>query len=386
MSDLLLIYGATGYSGQRIAEAAAELPAARGPVVLAGRDARALSRLAGRLGLQWRAFPLDEPRMVRRGLAGVRAVLNAAGPFALTAERLAKSAIAAGCDYVDINGELAVQRRLDALGRVATTRGTALVSGAGFTAAVSSTLLEQALQGPLLDVDDLGTVRVGFTAPNLLSRGSLETAWRSVREQVMVIRPDPDHPGGSAPAWVPLGSLARNFSFQVDRAGLRRDATATAISLIDTLVAWRSLQQRRKRVQAIESYVEAGPWRQLANDAGALAAPLTGVGWLRRAAGLAIRMLPEGPTGRERTNERASVVLQVEDARSRMLVDWCVQAPNPYDATAPLALAIAQVLRSTPRRWIGWRTPGEVLIEGQDALVERAWRGFTIVRRAGDLS
>jgi len=58
--------------------------------------------------MDYRVFGLDDSGEVVQRLAGVDVVLNAAGPFAFTAERLAGAAIRARCHYVDINGEIDV--------------------------------------------------------------------------------------------------------------------------------------------------------------------------------------------------------------------------------------------------------------------------------------
>lgn len=382
----LLIYGATGVSGRHLVRAAARLPDAASKVLLAGRDGAALRQLSDQHGLDFRVFGLDDPQEVRRGIEGVGVVLNAAGPFAFTAERLAKSAIAAGCHYADINGEADVYRRLDDLDRYASDRGVALACGAGFTATVSSMLMEQALAGPLSGLREVGAVRIAFSAVDELSRGSLQVVWRSMREQVLVVRPDALRPERAATAWVPQGGLQRRFVFQTDVAGAPRSATASAVNLVDTLTAWRALASRRMRVQSIESYVETGPLAQLALDAAALAAPMAGMRLLRRAVSLALGTLPPelGTTAPgARSAQRQAVVLQVEDGWQRMLVDWCVAAPDPYEATAPLALAVAEVLRQHGSRMPGWRTPGEVLSHAEGLLKPGLWKGFEVMHRTG---
>ena len=66
MSSPWMIYGATGYTGELAAREAVE----RGlRPVLAGRNADAVGALARQLGLEHRAFGLDDPT----ALAGERA-------------------------------------------------------------------------------------------------------------------------------------------------------------------------------------------------------------------------------------------------------------------------------------------------------------------------
>src|SRR5262245_13448457 len=113
--DAVLLYGATGYSGGLIAEHAYRRWSSAGSprLILGGRDGPALRDLASRFGFEYRTFALDDARAIDAGLRDVVTVINAAGPFALTAEPLAKAALRSGCHYVDINGEVDVYKRLD---------------------------------------------------------------------------------------------------------------------------------------------------------------------------------------------------------------------------------------------------------------------------------
>ncbi|HUH12451.1 MAG TPA: hypothetical protein VMK65_05055, partial [Longimicrobiales bacterium] len=60
-----LLYGAYGFTGRLIARHA--LAVGERPI-LAGRDARALARLAAEMGLEHRAVSLDRPEPLRRAL------------------------------------------------------------------------------------------------------------------------------------------------------------------------------------------------------------------------------------------------------------------------------------------------------------------------------
>ncbi len=98
----LLIYGANGYSGRQIVNAAL----ARGlkPIV-AGRNAGQIAALGKSLGLRARSFDLNDPAAIKKGLAGVKLVLHCAGPFSATALPMLNGCIAAGAHYLDITGE-----------------------------------------------------------------------------------------------------------------------------------------------------------------------------------------------------------------------------------------------------------------------------------------
>lgn len=105
MTATWMIYGANGYTGRLCAQ----LAVARGlRPMLAGRSAARLGPLAAELGLEARAFDLDDPADVDRGLAGVKAVLHCAGPFSATSKPMLAGCLRAGTHYLDITGEIAV--------------------------------------------------------------------------------------------------------------------------------------------------------------------------------------------------------------------------------------------------------------------------------------
>jgi short subunit dehydrogenase-like uncharacterized protein len=144
-------YGATGVTGRMILERA--LARGHRPTLI-GRDQRKLDAAAAPHDLKTIRADLDEPETLARVLAGHRLVLNAAGPFRLTAEPLSDAAIAAGIDYIDVNGELLVLERLLNQHARAADRGVALVGGAGFGVAAADGLIAQVV-GRLGGIDAL---------------------------------------------------------------------------------------------------------------------------------------------------------------------------------------------------------------------------------------
>ena len=282
MRQTILLYGATGYSGRLIAAEAKAIgmadpggtPGYR--MVLAGRDGRTVGQLALELGLEHLVFGLEHRQDVMRGLDGVDVVINAAGPFALTADHLAKGALAARCHYVDINGEVDVYMKLDDLARHAGLRRLALVCGAGYTAAASDLLLHAALS-ELRDrerredkVRELSAIRIALSRTTTLSRGSLDALWRSLRDQVAVFRTGEsvDSSGNvstSLRLWhEPIGKLERTFDFRdhdtANNGTTARDLRiAMAANLVDTLTARLTAAREQFAPARIESYVEAGP-------------------------------------------------------------------------------------------------------------------------------
>lgn len=99
-----MVYGATGHTGRFIVAELIE----RGFVpILSGRDAARLEVLAKEYdGLAVRPATADDPESLDRALDGAAAVINAAGPFAVTAGPVVEAALRAGIPYVDVAAEL----------------------------------------------------------------------------------------------------------------------------------------------------------------------------------------------------------------------------------------------------------------------------------------
>ena len=122
----LLIYGAYGYTGELIAEEAAD----RGlDTVVAGRDAVETEHLAERLGCEGRPFDVDA---AASHLDDVDVCLNCAGPFVETYEPLVDACLETGTDYLDITGELSVFEAIAERDREAERAGVCLLPGVGF--------------------------------------------------------------------------------------------------------------------------------------------------------------------------------------------------------------------------------------------------------------
>lgn len=403
MNHTVLLYGATGYSGRLIAAEGARTGMAKTEgvpgyqMILAGRDGREVATLAAALGMDHRVFGIDDRPTVVRGLSDIDVVINAAGPFALTADHLAKGALSAGCHYVDINGEADVYMKLDDLGRHAVHRERALVVSAGHTAAASDLLLDVALgeliaaglgPDPSRKPAELGAVRIALSRITSLSRGSLETLWRSLREQVRVIRlAEPaDLNGARGKEHViwhePIGKLERTFDFfdrfaeEQKRSPVTEESArhttrevASAANLVDTLTARLSVERNNFRAHRIESYVAVGTIGRLTYQLGPLLTPLAAMAWARDLARLQFDALPSGPTPRERRDETHVMVLEVEDVFQGLVLHWAWHTPNPYAFTARVVVEVAK--RVAAGELYGWLTPAEVLQPTKDDLYGR---------------
>jgi short subunit dehydrogenase-like uncharacterized protein len=378
MSYSILLYGATGFSGRLIAAEGKRLGLSEPPdpapgdvhrMVLAGRDAEALKSLAAETWMPYRVFDLDDRDDVIRGLTDIDVVINAAGPFAFTADCLAKAAVRVGCHYVDINGELDVYRALEDVGRHVDERKVAMVCAAGHESAASNLLLDVALT-ELVDAAlvppgrELGAIRVALSCVVNLSKGSLTSMLRSLREQVTVVRLGL---GGRLVLWhEPVGRLERTFNFHPATNGGTPPAPsdlriASAVNLVDTLTNRLIVVRRKFLPHQMESYLELDRVWRLAYQVGAFVAPVAGLPWVRDIAAFQIDGVVPDPTPQALETETRTLVLEIDDPQQQRILEWCWQTPNPYLFTARVVMAIAQQLAEHRASVHGWLTPSEIL-------------------------
>ncbi|MCJ8517991.1 short subunit dehydrogenase-like uncharacterized protein [Pseudorhizobium tarimense] len=173
--NTLMIYGAAGYTGGMAAEHAAS---AGLNLVLAGRekDRTTLASMAVSLSASIRLFSLDNPDAVATGLDGIRVLLNAAGPFANTAEPLMSAAIRAGTHYLDFSAELDTYREALALDARARAAGVMLLPGSGGSVAMLGSLAGHAVAR----VRDPRKISIALHVAGAMSRGSATSASQTI--------------------------------------------------------------------------------------------------------------------------------------------------------------------------------------------------------------
>ncbi|WP_406094264.1 saccharopine dehydrogenase family protein [Streptomyces sp. NBC_01013] len=100
----VVVYGATGHTGRFIV---AELRRRGLTPIASGRNAARLEALAAEWGgVEVRPAGADDPAALDRALAGAAAVINCAGPFAVTGGPVVEAALRAGIPYVDVAAEI----------------------------------------------------------------------------------------------------------------------------------------------------------------------------------------------------------------------------------------------------------------------------------------
>ncbi|MFF9851600.1 saccharopine dehydrogenase family protein [Streptomyces litmocidini] len=138
------VFGAYGHTGRFVVAELLE----RGFVpVLSGRDADRLRTLAASHGgLDVRPAPVDDPASLDRALAGAAAVVNCAGPFAVTGAPVIEAALRAGIPYVDVAAE--IEANADTFARFADrarAAGTAVVPAMAFYGGLGDLLATTAM-------------------------------------------------------------------------------------------------------------------------------------------------------------------------------------------------------------------------------------------------
>ncbi|WP_028079870.1 saccharopine dehydrogenase family protein [Solimonas soli] len=164
-----MIYGANGYTGELIAREA--LKRGQRPV-LAGRSADKLAALAAELGLESRAFGLDDESALRKGLAGIELVLHCAGPFSATSAPMIEACLEAKAHYLDITGEIAVFAHAHAQHARAQAAGIVVCPGVGFDVIPTDCVAAQ-LKAVLPDATHLA---LGFDSRSGFSPGTAKTS------------------------------------------------------------------------------------------------------------------------------------------------------------------------------------------------------------------
>lgn len=221
MADLL-IYGATGYTGRMISEIASEHGL---DFVVAGRTSSKLIPLASSLGVPSRTFDLEDIEIIDHHLKGVRVLLNCAGPFVQTAERLIAACIRQGIHYLDIAAEIDSYRLAETRDAEAKAAGVMLLPGCGGSVAMLGCLAGYAVQ----HITAPTAIDLALKVSGTVSRGSAVSATNMTRSIQRVN-------GSLVYQDEPFPSTQFNFQ---DGKGA---ANCFSIPLPDLITIWKSLK------------------------------------------------------------------------------------------------------------------------------------------------
>ena len=132
----LVLFGATGFTGQRAARRLAAVRPDGLRVALAGRREGPLRELADELGMDTVLADVGDPEVVEAMARSTRVLLSTAGPFAIHGDPVVDACAAASTHYADLTGEVPWMRRVIERHHGSATRsGALLVPASGFDSA-----------------------------------------------------------------------------------------------------------------------------------------------------------------------------------------------------------------------------------------------------------
>ena len=170
-----LIYGANGYTGELIAREAVRQGL---KPTLAGRNKAKVAALAQELGLDYKAFGLDNVNAISEQLQGFKLVMHCAGPFSATSKPMMEACIKAGAHYLDITGDIAVFELAQSLNSQAEKADIVLCPGVGFDV-IPTDCVAAALKEALPDATHLA---LGFDSRTGFSPGTAKTSTEGMAE------------------------------------------------------------------------------------------------------------------------------------------------------------------------------------------------------------
>ncbi len=336
---MITVFGATGYTGQRIAR---QLAVAGLPVRVAGRNPAAVHALHDTLNLTTPPVVAEatQPHTLPPLLAGTRLLINAAGPFTDLGEPVLALAAAQGVHYLDITNELAYVYRARQYHALAQARGAAVVPACAFEVAISDCLLaDMAAQAGSTTWQSAQVLYAAAEAQ--VSYGTRLSALRSAATSWLAWR------GGRMVRQWPLNQVRRG-----QLAG--RPFAALNLPSAETVTVPEHLNVQEVGVWLAVSRRWAGPVAALM--------PLVAVG-LRTPLGAltawAFRHVAPPPPA---TLEGAfRFTIQAELTRPGQTLTRVVRGHDPYDLTAAIITYAARALLETGPRHTGVIAPALAL-------------------------
>lgn len=314
-----MIYGANGFSGRLIAFDAKR----RGHhPILAGRNRHEIKKMANAMSLPFQNFSLDDRiDWIAEKLKGVDVLLNCAGPFSHTHERLLAACFKSGTHYLDITGELDVFENIFELDEQAKLNKICMVPGVGFDV-VPTDALSLHLKEKFPSADKL---ELYIEAKGGLSPGTINTLIESLGKSTR-IRKD--------------GRLQDLESFEIKNfGGLKR---AVPVSFGDLCTAYRSTQIPNIETYLVTNFAIAQVLRAL----NLVKTPFSDEALLSKLRSL-ISKTYSGPRIGQLKKTGAKVSARVY-ANNKLLGEKEIETINPYELTALSAIVCAEKMLEKP--------------------------------------
>jgi short subunit dehydrogenase-like uncharacterized protein len=329
MSPTIVLFGATGYTGARVAEAMTR----RGMrPVLAGRNRARLASLADRLGgLPTAQADATEPGSVRALLNAGDVLVSTVGPFMRYGESAVTAAVDAGAVYLDSTGEPPFIRRVfEQHGPAAARTGAALLTAFG------SEYVPGTLAGALALTEAgvaTATLHTGYFQAGgrgqAFSRGTLNSVAGVLFERMYSWRDGTlvDEPAGAryrtfqvAGKTRPGVSIGATEQFALPR--LAASGVAPRLREVDTYLGWFGPVSRLVQLSSrgLPALLNIGPVSRA----------------LSAVAEMAVNRAAEEPSASALANSTSYAVGEAFSAAGQPLASVVLSAPDSYAMTAEL--------------------------------------------------
>lgn len=363
MTGRIVVFGATGYTGELTARA---LVARGAQPVLAGRSAARLEALAADLGgLETQVADVSRPASVRALVERGDVLVSTVGPFARWGDAAAEAAVDAGAHYLDSTGEPAFLRRVfHEFGPRAAAAGTTMVPACAFDWVPGNLAGALALEaaGP-----QATRLVVGYA-----SRGGGGLSGGTARSVAgVLLEPSFAHRSGRL--------RTERVGAQTATVALADGAERRGVSVggSEHLALPRSYPTLQDVTVVITG---SGPAVRLAPAATAIVAGLAALPPARRALSTLLdrRATSGGPTRDQRARGRSIIVAEARDAGGALLERLRLVGPDPYTLSGDLLAWSAMTTADGGLRVTG--AAGPVAAFGLEAL-EAGARSAGLVRR-----
>lgn len=319
-----MIYGATGYTGQLVAEEAVRHGHAP---ILAGRNEEKLRALGKRLGLKYMAFGLDDVKRIAEAIANVDLVYHSAGPFTHTSNAMIRACLATHTHYVDITGEIGVLENTLAYDEAARKIGIALIGGVGFDVIPTDCLARHVAER----LPGATQLEIGIMALADLSAGTVQSMMETIPHGVLVRRSgklqSQSFGAGARQVQTPLGE---RWAMPIPWGDVATAYRSTGIPNISTYMVWPRPMILATRLSSplLRGFLSIPPLRRAAQS-------------------LAGRLL-HGPSAAAREANRAYAWARASDAHGGSVEAW-IETAEGYQFTALAAIPVVErVLADRP--------------------------------------
>lgn len=175
MENKVLLYGATGYTAQLAIE---EMLKVGIKPILAGRS-ESVNIVGKKYNLETRVFDLENPTNIQKNIADVMLVVNLAGPFYATAQKLIQACLYTKTHYTDIAGEVKDFEKVHQFDKQAQESEIMLMPGIGFGVVPTDVAAYLAKQ----NLPNANKLTIAFATQGGVSQGTLKTVLKDMNEE-----------------------------------------------------------------------------------------------------------------------------------------------------------------------------------------------------------